>query len=236
MAKIFKWRIRKIMLWIFGGVMETDDYGTRSMKEDVLVTIAGPAQHLTIYLIFVLLHEIGLMNETLYQTAITYNLVILLFNLLPIWPLDGGKLLFFLMTLKYPYRASYNVALLISMVLCSVLFIGHLLFFPFTLSFLCIILFIFFENQLEWKRRFYLFLRFLLKRYEGIQPVSRLETLYCSGDSKLIDVFSSFKRERKHTLIVTDKPDLADNIDEMDLLHAYFYKKQYRETLYEILR
>lgn len=235
MSKVFKWRIRKIMLWIFGGVMETEDYGTKSMKEDVLVTIAGPLQHLPLHFIFVLLFEIGLFNEVIYQTAITYNLIILLFNLLPIWPLDGGKLLFFLLTLKQPYRSSYNLTLVVSMILCILLCIGHLFVFSFTLSFLCIMLFIFIENHLEWKRRFYLFLRFLLKRYEGIQPVSQLETLYVSGDKKLMDVFTMFKRERKHIIVIKNKRLLTSNVDEMDLLHAYFNKKQYRESLNEII-
>ena len=96
-------------------------------------------------------------------------------------------------------------------------------------------LFIFIENHLEWKRRFYLFLRFLLKRYEGIQPVSQLETLYVSGDKKLMDVFTMFKRERKHIIVIKNKRLLTSNVDEMDLLHAYFNKKQYKESLNEII-
>src|SRR5699024_12020095 len=45
-AKFFKWRIKGIMLWIFGGVMDTDEHGNKPFHEDIIVTIAGPLQHL----------------------------------------------------------------------------------------------------------------------------------------------------------------------------------------------
>src|SRR5699024_11983500 len=45
-AKFFKWRIKGIMLWIFGGVMDTDEHGNKPFHEDIIVTVAGPLQHL----------------------------------------------------------------------------------------------------------------------------------------------------------------------------------------------
>lgn len=51
MARHFKWRIRGIMLWVFGGVLDTDEHGNRSIKEEALVTVAGPFQHVIIHLL-----------------------------------------------------------------------------------------------------------------------------------------------------------------------------------------
>lgn len=236
MAKIYRWRIRKIMLWAFGGVMETEEHGTHTMKEDFFVTIAGPLQHFPIYLCLFFFMEIGLLNEAIYTTAITYNTVILLFNLLPIWPLDGGKLLFILLSFKLPYRLAFDSVLLLSMILSFILILVHPIFYSFTLSFTCIMVFLFIENRLEWKRRFYVFLRFLLKRYEGKHPVRNLETLYLSGSLTLIEAFSKFKRDKKHTIIVKDQRKLTPRVDEADLLHAYFYEKQYSQTIYHITK
>src|SRR5690625_7588673 len=48
-ARLFHWRIHSIMLWVFGGVMKTEEHGNKPIHEDALVTIAGPLQHIIIY-------------------------------------------------------------------------------------------------------------------------------------------------------------------------------------------
>ena len=48
-----------------------------------------------------------------------YNLMILLFNLFPIWPLDGGKLVFLLLSLKNPFPDAHRLTLLISTLFLS---------------------------------------------------------------------------------------------------------------------
>ena len=236
MAKIFKWRIKRIMLWVFGGVMETEEHGNRSIREDLLVTVAGPFQHLIIYLSLFLLLDIGFLSDVIFKTAMTYNTAILLFNLLPIWPLDGGKLVFFLLSMKLPYRKAFDFILLFSMILSLVLIIGHIIFYSFTLSFAMIMLFLFIENRLEWKRRFYVFMRFLLGRYEGKNAISKLETIHIPGHVTLMEVFSQFKREKKHTIVVNHQENESKKIDETDCLHAYFHEKQYAQQIYDIFK
>lgn len=236
MAKIFKWRIKRIMLWVFGGVMETEEHGNRSIKEDLLVTVAGPFQHLVIFLLLFFLLDIGLLSDVIFKTAVTYNTAILLFNLLPIWPLDGGKLVFFLLSMKLPYRKAFDFILLFSMILSFVLIIGHIIFYKFTLSFASIMIFLFIENRLEWKRRFYVFIRFLLGRYEGKNAIRKLETIHIPGHVTLMEVFSQFKREKKHTIVVSNQENESKKIDETDCLHAYFHEKQYAQQIYDIFK
>lgn len=234
MAKVFRWRIRKVMLWVFGGVMETDEHGNRSIKEDLLVTIAGPAQHFLIYLLFIILLEAGIITDPIYNMAVTYNTTILLFNLLPIWPLDGGKIIFILLSAKLPYRKSFNITLVLSMVFTVILFAAHFIFYSFTMSFAAVMIFLFIENRLEWKRRFFTFLRFLLRRYEEGHTVRKIESIYISKNETLMEVFSRFKREKKHTIFVQNKDGTRKQVDEADCLHAYFYEKQHSQKILDI--
>lgn len=44
-AQHFKWRIKSIQLLPFGGAVETEEYGNKSLKEDLAVVLAGPLQH-----------------------------------------------------------------------------------------------------------------------------------------------------------------------------------------------
>src|SRR5699024_8922415 len=92
-AKFFKWRIKVSMLWIFGCVMDTDELGNKPFHEDIIVTVVCPLQHLFIYLFLFIdsLGQIQLISTPIWDKVFLYNTLILLFNLLPIWPLDGGK-------------------------------------------------------------------------------------------------------------------------------------------------
>lgn len=235
MAKVFKWRVRKVMLWVFGGVMETEEHGNRPIKEEMLVTLAGPIQHIFIYILLFFLLESGILSEVIFNMAISYNTVILLFNLLPILPLDGGKLLFILLSVKYPYRKALDRIIFLSMILSALLIILHIIFYSFTLSFTLIMLFLFIENRLEWKRRFYIFMRFLLERYKGNNTVRKLEVLYLPGNISLMEAFSLFKREKKHSIAIKDNKDMS-RIDETDCLHAYFHEKQYDRQIDDIFK
>src|SRR5690625_1231766 len=87
----FKWRIHSIVLWIFGGVMKTDEYGSKSIKEELIVTLAGPFQHIIIYLIIAILSFQPILPHSIVYLIFYYNSIILLFNLLPICPLVGEK-------------------------------------------------------------------------------------------------------------------------------------------------
>ncbi|MDY0396867.1 site-2 protease family protein [Virgibacillus halophilus] len=104
MALRFKWRVQRVMIWVFGGVMETEEHSNKPVKEDMLVTLAGPFQHLIIYGLLYLCAAGDYLPRVYIEEIATYNTFILLFNLLPIWPLDGGKLLFCLFSIVFPYQ------------------------------------------------------------------------------------------------------------------------------------
>ena len=82
---------QKIQLLPFGGVAELEEHGNKSLKEELVVVIAGPIQHIWMMAIGYMLFEAGWLHAELYYFFMWNNIIILAFNLLPIWPLDGGK-------------------------------------------------------------------------------------------------------------------------------------------------
>ncbi len=94
-ASFFSWRIKKITLLPFGGVAEMEEHGNRPLKEEAIVVLAGPLQHVWMVALAYVLFSLSLIPEDLYQLIYSYNLMIFLFNLFPVWPLDGGKLYFY---------------------------------------------------------------------------------------------------------------------------------------------
>src|SRR5690625_6301391 len=121
------------MLWILGGVMDTDEHGNRPIHEEVLVTIAVPFQHIVIYGIVFFVSSANLLPSSVLELIIYYNTAIFVFNLLPIWPLDGGKILFLCLSSMLPYRKAYHSVIIFSIALCILLLILLFLFFLFLL-------------------------------------------------------------------------------------------------------
>ncbi|HLS61567.1 MAG TPA: M50 family metallopeptidase [Virgibacillus sp.] len=230
-ARLFHWRIHSIMLWVFGGVMKTEEHGNKPIHEDALVTIAGPLQHIIIYVGLFVLSTNNVLPESVYDLVLYYNTTILIFNLLPIWPLDGGKFLFICLSAMLPYRKAYHSIMIISMCTSLALLCTQLFVYPFTLSTFLIMIFIFMENRTEWKQRFYVFIRFLLNRYQGKNSIYKIEPIKVSHDSSMMDVFSQFKRDRKHSISVVYSADKSKQIDETDCLRGYFYEQQYNKTI-----
>jgi stage IV sporulation protein FB len=223
------------MLWAFGGVMETDEHGNRPIWEEALVLIAGPFQHVLIYIGLFIISSMQLLPASVLDLIYYYNTIILLFNLLPIWPLDGGKLLFLFLSSYFPFKTAYHFIILFSMCLSIFLLLLQLWLFPFTLSALLIMLFLFVENRVEWKHRYFVFIRFLLKRYEGDSSVSSIKSIVLPHNSSLMDVFSHFKRQNKHAIYVTFPDQKRKMIDENECLRNYFYYKHYNKTMGEIV-
>src|SRR5699024_6775939 len=115
-ARHYKWRIYSIVLWVFGGVMKTDESGNKSIREDIIVTVAGPLQHLFIY--FLISGCSFLLPEHIVTMAHYYNSAIFLFNLLPIYPLDGGKLVFYCLSIFIPFRKAHYYTVVFSISAC----------------------------------------------------------------------------------------------------------------------
>ncbi|GGJ84088.1 stage IV sporulation protein FB [Lentibacillus kapialis] len=234
-AKWFGWRIRGVMLWVFGGVMDTDEHGTRPFHEEVYVALAGPLQHVFIYLFLLMLSGSGLLSSYIIETACFYNTAILLFNLLPVWPLDGGKLVLLVLSEKLPYRKAYAFAVMFSLILNIVLTIVVIFVMPFTLSAFLLFSFLAVENRKDWKQRYFVFIRFLLQRYQGDNFFKRVQPIEISSHLRLMDVFSCFRRDRVHKIYVTLPGDIRWQMDEMECLHSYFHDQNYRKSIGEII-
>ncbi|RKQ37909.1 M50 family metallopeptidase [Oceanobacillus halophilus] len=235
MARHYNWRIRSIMFWVFGGVLDTDEHGNRPIKEEALVTIAGPFQHVIIHLLLFFLSLTNLIPNSMLDLAFHYNSVILLFNLLPIWPLDGGKLYLLILSKYVPYKKAHQTVIVSSVFLSILFIILQLTIFSFTLSTILIMMFLLLENRTEWKQRYYVFIRFLLNRYEGVSHVKRVHPINVSSDSTFMELFSNFRRESKHPIYI-HYPGQTGRIaiDENDCLHSFFNRREHTHTIGEV--
>ena len=96
---ILKWPVVRITIYPFG-CMTTFDKINSSFYEEFLVLIYGPLFQILFNMIY----------------PVNYSKFILIFNLLPIYPLDGSKLLLLVLNILFSYYTSYIVIFIISII------------------------------------------------------------------------------------------------------------------------
>jgi stage IV sporulation protein FB len=157
------------------------------------------------------------------------NLMIGLFNLLPVLPLDGGKLVLGGFSYLFAYHRVLSAVLHTSLLLSLVLVIAALARYAaggVHLNLLAIGLFLFFSNWYGIKHLPYQFFRFLVSREvsssrmkQAGQPPQMLVVPY---DQEPVQVLRRFKRERHHLLYIVDRAGGVLQICPEDrLLRAY---------------
>ncbi|WP_339196944.1 M50 family metallopeptidase [Aeribacillus sp. FSL k6-2211] len=226
-ASFFSWRIKSIQLLPFGGAVEMEEHGNRPLKEDLFVVISGPIQHLWMQIAAWIFWEANFINDSTYEMFIFFNMSIFLFNLLPIWPLDGGKLLFILLSKQKPFSVAHKEMLRISAVVFSCLFLFLLFFNPTLLSGWIIAAFIVHSIYTEYKQRQFVYIRFLMERYYGNhQAFTVLKPIIVDRDDLIYHVLLKFQRGCKHPIIVEDDGKKLFQLDENELLHSFFSEKK----------
>lgn len=235
-ASFFSWRIKQITLLPFGGVVELDEHGNRPLKEETIVVIAGPLQHIWMIGLAIMLYGLSWLPADLYRLFVEYNLMILIFNLFPIWPLDGGKLVFMLLSLQKPFPEAHRLTLLVSIISLSLFSLLILLSAPYHLNVWMIIAFLYFSIYHEWKQRRFVFMRFLLERYYGKKDGPHLLVpLKVDEEELLIQVLERFQRGCKHPIIIGSIDTEKRMLDENELLHAYFTEKRVSDKISDLL-
>jgi stage IV sporulation protein FB len=225
-AALFSWRIKRIALLPFGGVAEMDEHGNRPLKEEIIVIISGPIQHIWMMGAALLFYHLSWMPEEIFQLFIQFNLMILIFNLLPVWPLDGGKLIFLWMSLYRAFPDAHRKTLLISAAGIVGFTIFTLLTSPVNLNIWVVLAFLLFSLYHEWKQSRFVFIRFLLERYYGKNSDFRtLKPLVVKEEELVIHVLERFQRGCKHPIIIEKDGKEKGALDENELLHAYFAEK-----------
>lgn len=114
MAKIFKRKIIKVELLPFGGMTKFEGKISEDIFEDLLIAIGGVLTQTILGYVMLILGSKGSIEDGLFTFLNTYNIFIIGFNLIPICPLDGYKIVKLFAELFVPYRIAYTVSIFIS--------------------------------------------------------------------------------------------------------------------------
>lgn len=151
--KLFNYEVKKVTIFPFGGVI---DYKFKSdfLYRYFLISIGGIIVNLIIYMVSFFL------NFTLIKEV---NLLFVLINLIPIFPLDGAKILLFGMKIIFPYYYAKKFIYVFSILSSLVIFI--ILYFKFSALILFVFLCLFIKENIFGYKNFKIeYSQFLLSR------------------------------------------------------------------------
>jgi len=236
MAGWFGWRVREIRLTPFGGVAATDEDGAVPSREEAAVALAGPAMNGLMIAFGYGMLAAGVWSYAWTMYFVQANLSLMLFNLLPVLPLDGGKLLRVGLGWLLPYYRTMRATTYWSM-LASAAMAGYALTRlgegGLAVNLLYIGSFLMYSNWHEWKAVPFRFIRFLLGRAERIDEWRRrgvpVEPIVVDAGASLGYVVRLWRRERPHWVVVLEGDGrVLGVVPEERCTKHYLEKEQHR--------
>jgi stage IV sporulation protein FB len=149
--KLLKYNINKIIIYPYGGVIITNININISSNKLFSISISG----ILFQIILMLLLPISTSYN--YNIFINLNINLILFNLLPIYPLDGYKILLSIIERTYKYKIILIISYIISIIFIIILSI--------TTKSIFILVVLIIINYKYIKNHIFIFNKFLLERY-----------------------------------------------------------------------
>lgn len=195
-AILLKWHIEKIVILPFGGLTIFDELLNKPLIEELIIAIMGP--------LFQIVFVIFIKNDLFFS----YSNIILFINLIPIYPLDGYKILNIAFNKFISFKKSHIISIYISY------FLGFFLLFSSFLKkellYFIFILLLISKLKNELKNHELLFIKFLYERYLYDFKFKKV---------KIISKIEKFKKDYYHYLNINNKL-----VAEKEILKEKFLK------------
>ncbi|AOY76858.1 site-2 protease family protein [Clostridium formicaceticum] len=232
--------VEEIELFPFGGVAKVDNYFEIDPFKEMIIAIVGPTSNFIMLLVALILQSYIALQIDLVYFFIFANLTIGLFNMLPILPLDGGRILRAYISSKIGFKKATKIAIRCSKILAILLFLAG---FHFGLKaqenlFLCgIAFFLYIQTNKEKEMMGYTSVYQIVTKKKqllekGIMDVKYLTALESIDLRKAAQEFSTWKYH--FVTVINTKGKVLGNLSESEILDAMI-KYNYRMTLGDLI-
>lgn len=218
-AILFGYKVDKMELNLWGGVLNMEDYVLKPSHEMVIL-IAGPLVNLINALIFSFVYQY--INHPIIKEIVFVNTVLGTFNLIPVSPLDGGKIIRLYLSYFIGYGKAIKISLIFSKIFSFILFfIGvYLLQYDILYITMCFVaLNIFISSQRESHFVLYKIIRFM--EQPSYQASSKI--VVYKSNKKVKHAVDTYNPSKKRLFtVVNDKGQYKGQLSETDILKGIF--------------
>lgn len=210
--RYYKYLVESIEILPFGGITKTNKLINTPINHDLIIYFGGVLFQFFLLIIFFFLLKYGVIHKDTYLIFKMYNTSILIFNILPIRPLDGGEILRLTLEKHYSFYKAQKIANILSVIFLILFFVINI---KFNLNNYVIISFLLVKvYELIKKENFYKN-KFMLERFLYTLPYKRINNeKYKNIQVLKKDTYHFFKDGEKY-------------VSERELLRRKFDKNTY---------
>ena len=189
---ITKVNVSKIIIYPYGGITKIEDVIDINFTKELFIAISGIVIQSIYFFIIYLLYKNYLIRDYTYNIFYNYHYSMIIFNLIPIYPLDGSKILNIVINKLFNFKLSNILLIIISIINMIVM----IFIYKFNYSYLMIIGILINYLYSYIKNINYLYNRFLLEKY-------LYKTKY--NNKKIIKNYNKMYRNTNHIIKNNDK-------------------------------
>jgi stage IV sporulation protein FB len=228
-ARELGWTVTEIQLLPFGGVATMEDAAASHPMDEIVVALAGPFMNVVMMAVSLLFWWTNLWSEEWTRFFVNSNAIIAGFNLLPIWPLDGGRIVQAMLCYRLPYRQAALLSLGGSSVLAALMLgLSSLSFQP---NEFMVALYLLIANVQAFLRFPYQFIRFLMDKYVRDPDHSKLLPVWLSPEITAMEAIQQLRRGCTHLFYVKD----VGLLSEEQLLHALLVEHKHHVAVSQLV-
>jgi stage IV sporulation protein FB len=148
-AWFVKVKVKRCVIMPYGGEIELEGGASLNPKKQLIIAIGGPIATCCCLLVAPIL------DPLFAEPFIKIQLILLIINLIPIWPLDGGRIVFSFILMFSKKSRNYELFLIISFLIIFVSVLISFILLPRSLVIFILSIFLFVKIFQEWRYRKY---------------------------------------------------------------------------------
>lgn len=125
LMKLYKIDVKSITIYPYGGMIKSNMLINTNSLKVIIISLGGIIIQLLLFFVFFIGFKIGIVSNYYYDIFMKFNMSIIIFNMLPIYPLDGFKIVNSFLELIFSFKKSVWLSLIINL-LSLIIFIIYL--------------------------------------------------------------------------------------------------------------
>lgn len=116
------YKIDSVCIYPFGLSAKIQDFEYKNSFYEIIITVCGLSVHFFAAFLIPMLSDFFDLSQNFTQYLLKANYAILLFNLMPIYPLDGGRILRNVLEYIFSFKVAKFISLCVSLIFMPILF------------------------------------------------------------------------------------------------------------------